>query len=118
MTKTIPGLGPHGVPRNGWRSQAACLAAEADLFFPVGSTGPAVAQIERAKTVCRRCLVLDVCRDVALATRQDHGVWGGMSEEERRSHARRLARVARQERNQTRKPPQGDASPQTQDVTT
>ena len=31
-----------------WRSQAACLTVDPELFFPVGNTGPAIAQIARA----------------------------------------------------------------------
>ena len=37
-----------------WRDKAACLTADPELFFPVGNTGPAVDQIEKAKTVCGR----------------------------------------------------------------
>ena len=32
-----------------WRDKAACLTADPELFFPVGNTGPAVDQIEKAK---------------------------------------------------------------------
>ena len=35
-----------------WRDNAACAAADSDLFFPVGVTGPAVGQIAAAKAVC------------------------------------------------------------------
>ena len=44
-----------------WRERAACLNADPELFFPVGNTGPAIAQIAEAKTVCRSCSVVDVC---------------------------------------------------------
>ena len=40
-----------------WRDKAACLTADPELFFPVGNTGPAVDQIEKAKSVCARCSV-------------------------------------------------------------
>ena len=40
-----------------WRDKAACLTVDPELFFPVGNTGPAVDQIEKAKTVCARCTV-------------------------------------------------------------
>ena len=36
-----------------WRRSAACRNTEPDLFFPVGTTGPAVDQIDAAKRVCR-----------------------------------------------------------------
>ena len=67
-----------------WRAQAACRDTDPDLFFPVGSTGPAVEQIEAAKAVCRRCPVQATCLEFALSTNQEAGVWGGASEEERR----------------------------------
>jgi len=41
-----------------WRAVAACREADPDLFFPVGSTGPALRQIEAAKAVCRACPAL------------------------------------------------------------
>lgn len=66
-----------------WRDFAACLDEDAELFFPVGTTGPAVAQAEQAKAVCRRCPVEDSCREWALATGQSDGVWGGLTEQER-----------------------------------
>ena len=67
-----------------WRRVAACRDTEPDLFFPVGTTGPAVDQIEAAKRVCRACDAQEPCLDFALATNQESGVWGGTSEEERR----------------------------------
>ncbi len=66
-----------------WRDKAACLTADPELFFPVGNTGPAVDQIEKAKAVCARCNVTEVCLQYALETNQDYGVWGGLSEDER-----------------------------------
>ncbi|HEY6622760.1 MAG: WhiB family transcriptional regulator [Acidimicrobiales bacterium] len=67
-----------------WRDLAACRNTEPDLFFPIGTTGPAIDQIEAAKRVCRGCEALEPCLDFALATNQESGVWGGTSEEERR----------------------------------
>ena len=67
-----------------WRQFAACRSTEPDLFFPIGTTGPAVDQIESAKRVCRTCEVQETCLDFALATNQESGVWGATSEEERR----------------------------------
>lgn len=75
-----------------WRHQAACLDEDPELFFPIGNTGPALLQIEEAKSVCRRCSVLDDCAEWALSSGQDAGVWGGMSEDERRALRRRTAR--------------------------
>ena len=38
-----------------WRSQAACTSHDPELFFPIGSTGPALRQLEQARQVCRSC---------------------------------------------------------------
>src|SRR4029079_15282896 len=58
-----------------WRDEAACRDTDPDLFFPVGSTGPAVEQIAAAKLVCRRCDVQGACLEFALATNHEDGVW-------------------------------------------
>lgn len=76
-----------------WRHRAACLEEDPELFFPIGNTGLSLLQIEEAKAVCRRCEVMDTCLRWALETRQDAGVWGGLSEDERRSLKRRNARA-------------------------
>jgi len=68
-----------------WREHAACATVDNDLFFPVGVTGPAVSQIARAKAVCAGCEVRETCLEFAIATNQEYGVWGGASEEERRT---------------------------------
>ncbi|MGH3320006.1 MAG: WhiB family transcriptional regulator [Streptosporangiaceae bacterium] len=75
-----------------WRHRAACREEDPELFFPIGNTGPALLQIEDAKQVCHRCQVLEPCLEFALATGQDAGVWGGLSEDERRTLKRRNAR--------------------------
>ena len=80
-----------------WRHEAACRDEDPELFFPIGNTGPAMVQIEEAKAVCRRCDVVDECLRWALETGQDAGVWGGLSEDERRALKRRNARAPRPE---------------------
>ena len=67
-----------------WRDRASCRDTDPDLFFPVGTTGSALEQIEAAKAVCRACDAQSQCLEFALATNQEAGVWGGTSEEERR----------------------------------
>ena len=62
-----------------WRDKAACLTVDPELFFPVGNTGPAVDQIDKAKSVCARCTVTEVCLQYALVTGQDSGGWGSAS---------------------------------------
>lgn len=78
-----------------WRSRAACLTVDPEIFFPIGSTGLAIIQMAKAKAVCRECSVKGVCLRWAIDNNQDSGVWGGMSEEERRSLKRRAARARR-----------------------
>ncbi len=79
-----------------WRDHAACRDTDPDLFFPVGTTGSAVDQIESAKAVCGACDARASCLEFALATNQESGIWGGTSEEERRKV--RKAWLARQRR--------------------
>ncbi|MFM2078818.1 MAG: hypothetical protein RJA49_2708 [Actinomycetota bacterium] len=73
-----------------WRKTAICRDTDPDLFFPVGTTGYALVQIDKAKQVCSECPACDDCLQYALETNQDSGIWGGTSEEERR-HIRRQA---------------------------
>jgi WhiB family redox-sensing transcriptional regulator len=72
-----------------WRHLAACREEDPELFFPIGTTGPALLQIEQAKAVCRSCSVVDDCLSWAMESGQDSGVWGGLSEEERFALKRR-----------------------------
>lgn len=73
----------------GWQLQGECKNYDPELFFPVGHTGPALKQIQDAKQVCFKCTVASDCLNWALNTGQDAGVWGGMSEDERRELKRR-----------------------------
>ncbi|MFF8513231.1 WhiB family transcriptional regulator [Streptomyces sp. NPDC015492] len=72
--------------------RATCADVDPELFFPVGDSGPALLQEEEAKTVCRRCPLQAACLQGALDRGEAAGVWGGMSEKERRSLKRRAAR--------------------------
>jgi WhiB family transcriptional regulator, redox-sensing transcriptional regulator len=77
--------------------QAACQAADPELFFPVAGAGAALAEIARAKAVCGRCPVREQCLDYAIESGQAHGVWGGATVDERRAiAARRRRTLARQ----------------------
>lgn len=78
-----------------WRHRAACIGEDPELFFPIGSTGTALEQVDAAKAVCGRCPVTDDCLEWALETNQDAGVWGGLSEDERRSLRRSRQRRRR-----------------------
>lgn len=72
------------MPAMDWRDKAACRDEDPELFFPLGSTGPAAEQIRRAKQVCAGCPARLQCLDWAVVTGQHDGVWGGLSEDERR----------------------------------
>ena len=75
-----------------WRKHALCRDTNPELFFPVGNTGAALIQISEAKSVCGKCSVAPQCLEFALETSQDCGIWGGLTEDERRTIKRtRLA---------------------------
>lgn len=77
-----------------WRHSAICKDSNAELFFPIGSTGHALEMIESAKEVCQNCPVTEPCLQFALDTNQEAGVWGGYTEEERRAIRRARQTVA------------------------
>jgi WhiB family transcriptional regulator, redox-sensing transcriptional regulator len=66
-----------------WRVLAACRSADPDLFFPISSSRKSVEQAAEARAVCACCLVRRQCLAFALRTRQAHGIWGGLTAEER-----------------------------------
>ena len=68
-----------------WREIAACRDADPDLFFPVGTAGPALRQIEEAKRICRACPAQARCLAWALDHGVGSGVWGGTTQDERRA---------------------------------
>ncbi len=82
-------------PMRDWRRSAACRDTDPALFFPVGTTGPAVEQIAAAKRVCNACPSQTECLEFALASNQDSGVWGGLTEDERRTIRRARVRAQR-----------------------
>jgi WhiB family redox-sensing transcriptional regulator len=73
-----------------WRNYAACRNVDPDLFFPLGTEGASLPQIEQAKQVCRTCPVSKTCLRWALDS-GDTGVWGGTTDEERRGQRRSRA---------------------------
>lgn len=75
-----------------WRERAACRDVDPDLFFPIGTAGLTLAQVDEAKAVCGRCPVRERCLQWALAVGPVEGIWGGTTEGERRATRRRSAR--------------------------
>jgi WhiB family redox-sensing transcriptional regulator len=73
-----------------WQDHANCKGANADLFFPERG-----ASTRAAKAICRECLVRDECLEFAITTGEKFGIWGGMSERERRRVRRERQLAAR-----------------------
>lgn len=71
-----------------WRARAACSGYPNTLFFPT-SDGVDDANVDRAKAVCAVCPVAEDCLEYALETNQRAGIWGGTSEQERKSLRRK-----------------------------
>ena len=77
-----------------WRELAACRGTELEVFFPErGETaGP-------ARQVCARCPVRQACLDYAISNRITHGIWGGLTERERRGLQSGWVRATRRDRD-------------------
>ncbi|GMU79261.1 MAG: hypothetical protein AMXMBFR46_20540 [Acidimicrobiia bacterium] len=69
-----------------WQERANCLGVDPDLFFPERG-----ASTREAKSVCRGCEVRGDCLEFALAQGEKFGIWGGLSERERRRVRRQRA---------------------------
>lgn len=69
-----------------WMARGNCIGVDPDLFYPERG-----ASTREAKAVCRACDVQPECLEYALATREKFGIWGGLSERERRRIRRRRA---------------------------
>jgi WhiB family transcriptional regulator, redox-sensing transcriptional regulator len=79
-----------------WRGQAACRRVDPDLFFPVGTSGAALAQVTRAKRLCLACPVRRPCLNWALRNGIQFGIWGGLTEDERGGLRRTFATLTDQ----------------------
>jgi len=69
-----------------WQDRALCREVGGDDFFPEKGCS-----VREAKRICSRCEVQTECLEYAIATRAKYGVWGGLSEKERRKLQRRPA---------------------------
>ena len=74
----------------GWQDQANCLGVDPDLFFPERG-----ASTREAQEVCKGCVVRGDCLEYALANGEKFGIWGGLSERERRRLRRQRAQDGR-----------------------
>ena len=80
-----------------WQHLAACRGEDAAHFFAPSYFERRAEKDAReavAKAFCARCPVRDECLEYALDTRDNHGIWGGMNEMERRAILRRRAQLA------------------------
>ena len=77
-----------------WRELAACRGADLEVFFPGRgeSAGP-------TRQVCAACPVRQPCLDYAVSNRITHGIWGGMTERERRPLQSAWVQAARRDRD-------------------
>jgi WhiB family redox-sensing transcriptional regulator len=79
----------YGRHERDWQSRANCMGVDPDLFFPERG-----ASTREAKEVCRGCVVRENCLEYALANGEKFGIWGGLSERERR-RVRRIRTMSR-----------------------
>ena len=77
-----------------WRELAACRGAELNLFFPERGESA-----DSARRICAACPVRQPCLDYAITNRIVHGIWGGLTERERRALRSRWVRATRRERD-------------------
>ena len=91
MSDTSQDLLPRqrGTAETDWRDQAACREMDPDLFFPIGTAGESLIQIDAARQVCRTCPACEPCLRWALNS-GSAGVWGGTTEDERRTLRRQI----------------------------
>ena len=85
----IEGIKPHDLIPAPWTVDAACADADPSVFFP--EHGRAATQ---AKAMCAGCAVRAECLDFALASHERFGIYGGLTEKERRVEARRRKQAA------------------------
>lgn len=76
-----------------WQDLANCRGADPDLFFPERG-----ASTRTAKSICRECSVRPDCLEFAIVSSEKFGIWGGMSERERRRIRRQRALDAQRRR--------------------
>jgi WhiB family transcriptional regulator, redox-sensing transcriptional regulator len=61
------------------RTERACKDVDRDVFFPIDVPG-----FRAAQAICETCPIKALCLEYALEANEEHGVWGGTSERERK----------------------------------
>ena len=69
-----------------WKSAGSCVGSDPNMFFPERGEST-----EEAKAVCEGCEIRVQCLEFALANGEKYGIWGGMSERQRRKIRRQRA---------------------------
>ena len=77
-----------------WRERAACRGTDLDLFYPERGESA-----DPARLVCAACPVCQPCLEYALSNRITHGIWGGLTERERRPLQSDWVQAARRDRD-------------------
>ena len=72
-----------------WRQAARCRGVDPEVFYPTEED-----EGLEAKEICTLCPVRAACLEYALARREKHGIWGGLTPRERRRVLRRRRRTA------------------------
>jgi WhiB family transcriptional regulator, redox-sensing transcriptional regulator len=72
-----------------WRQRSACRGIDPEIFYP-----PTDEEADEAKAICAICPVRQMCLEHALAAREREGVWGGLTERERRRVIRQRQKSA------------------------
>ncbi len=70
-----------------WQPKASCRGEQASVFFPPSYAerkDEKLARESKAKSICAQCPVRRACLDYALTIHEQHGIWGGLTEQERR----------------------------------
>jgi WhiB family redox-sensing transcriptional regulator len=79
-----------GAETEQWQLKAACRGPQARVFFPPGHFERKDEKLERerrAKAICATCSVQQECLDYAVRINEQHGIWGGLNEAERKTLA-------------------------------
>jgi WhiB family redox-sensing transcriptional regulator len=79
----------------GWRYRAACRGTDLKVFFP--GRGQSA---EHARQICASCPVRELCLDYALRHGIVHGIWGGLTERDRRALRSRHVSTSRRKRDE------------------
>jgi WhiB family redox-sensing transcriptional regulator len=72
-----------------WRQRSACRGLDPEIFYPATDE-----EADEAKAICAICPVRQMCLEHALAAREREGVWGGLTERERRRVIRQRQKTA------------------------